>query len=183
MGFALEKDLLPRYTYDEYILWEGNWELIEGIPYSMSPSPSFKHQRITASLITQLEEKLKACGHCKALPPFDWKIDENTVVQPDISVICEPVNNQNFLDFAPEIIFEIISPSSVLRDRKIKFALYQSEGVKYYVLADPETETIEIYEFFNTAYRKMAAFSSGDFDFVLKDECKIAFQFKHLWTA
>ncbi len=48
---ALSHKILPNYTYDDYSHWEGKWEIIEGIPYAMSPSPSPLHQRITAHLI------------------------------------------------------------------------------------------------------------------------------------
>jgi hypothetical protein len=50
---------LPSYTVEDYNRWEGDWELIDGIPYSLSPSPIGNHQLLGASLITQIRITLK----------------------------------------------------------------------------------------------------------------------------
>lgn len=46
---------LPHYTYSEYVQWEGRWELIGGIPFAMSPQPSFRHQRVSRRIAAELE--------------------------------------------------------------------------------------------------------------------------------
>ncbi|WP_262915581.1 Uma2 family endonuclease [Niabella ginsengisoli] len=51
--------LLPHYTYEDWVLWEGKWELIDGIPYAMSPSPMPRHQRIAAELRYEFTSALK----------------------------------------------------------------------------------------------------------------------------
>jgi len=71
MGFALKKEYLPHYVYSDYENWEGNWELIDGIPYSMSPTPVFDHQRINTRILTQLAVKLKTFKTCTAIMPLD----------------------------------------------------------------------------------------------------------------
>ncbi len=88
MPLALKKEHLPHYTYDDYCRWEGNWELIEGVPYAMSPLPTSKHQRLAGKLYSQLDGKLQQCKHCEVSLPVDWKIGEATVVQPDLFVAC-----------------------------------------------------------------------------------------------
>lgn len=181
MGFALKTEHYPKYTYQDYAQWEGNWELIDGLPYAMSPSPSFRHQRINSEIIAHLTERLNDCKNCKAVLAFDWKINETTVVQPDVSVVCKPVKNNNYLDFAPDLIFEIISPSSVIRDREIKFELYQTEGVKYYVLVDTERDTAEVFELTDNVYKKAFRAHLGEFTFHLEDDCTFDFSFAEIW--
>ena len=59
MGALSIKDI-PTYNYDDYLNWEGRWELINGIPYAMSPMPYPKHQRISNNISWQLTELLKS---------------------------------------------------------------------------------------------------------------------------
>ena len=57
----------PQFTYDDYVLWEGRWELIDGMPYAMSPAPAPYHQRINAKLVSRFNELLeKSCTGCEA---------------------------------------------------------------------------------------------------------------------
>ena len=91
----------PYYTYDDYVLWKGKWELIEGIPYAKSPPPDIVHQRISSELSALFVLALKKYRHCNLYHPVDWKISEDTVLQPDLLVVCDPFNNDNYLDFPP----------------------------------------------------------------------------------
>jgi hypothetical protein len=86
---VLQMEDLPHYTYDDYIQWEGKWEIINGIPYSMVPAPVKKHQWISSEIVWQLKEQLKDCPKCEVLLPVDWPISEDTVVQPDLLVVCD----------------------------------------------------------------------------------------------
>ena len=99
---------IPHYTYDDYLHWEGRWELIGGIPYSMSetkkeiplamsPAPNLKHQDINTAIVQQLRNKLESCGVCKAFMFIDWKIDEDTIVQPDVSIVCGTSKSKTFV--------------------------------------------------------------------------------------
>ena len=128
---APDKKYLPKYTYDEYKLWEGKWELINGIPFAMSPSPSFYHQLVSGNIHTQLKDLLQKCKKCKAVLPVDWRIPgdlDNNVLQPDNMVYCKEVN-EIYITEAPSLIFEILSPSSTYKDRIIKYDIYESQGV------------------------------------------------------
>lgn len=80
MGFALKAEHLPEYTYENYLAWEGNWELIHGVPYAMSPGPSIRHQRLNTRITMLLNELLGDCEKCEALIPVDWKVSDTTVV-------------------------------------------------------------------------------------------------------
>jgi len=91
---ALHVEEIPRYTYDDYKLWDGKWELIEGYPYAMSPAPMIKHQSISNKIARELEELFQDCTKCQVLLPVDWKIAEDTVMQPDNSVICHEPKNE-----------------------------------------------------------------------------------------
>lgn len=76
--------------------------------------------------------------------PVDWQIDEETVVQPDLLIICEPISGLRLRTVSP-CIFEILSPSTRRKDQTVKLELYQTQGVKYYVLVDPETRSQEVF--------------------------------------
>ncbi len=177
MGLSLKH--IPYYTYEDYLQWEGRWELIQGFPYAMSPSPSFEHQDVNTKILVQVSNKLNRCQHCKAIMFIDWKMDEDTVVQPDVSVICKP-NTGKFLTVTPALIFEILSPASAQKDRFVKYELYQHAGVKYYVLVDITKRTAEIFELINGAYELIQKVSTEAVDFDLEN-CDLQVEFEKIW--
>jgi len=105
-------DYLPYYTYEDYLRWEGKWELISGIPYAMSPAPMIKHQSISNKIASVLNALFENCDKCLPLLPIDWKIKEDTIVQPDNLVICDEPTNKAYITKAPKIIFEVLSKST-----------------------------------------------------------------------
>lgn len=131
----IKSNYIPRYTYEDYLLWEGKWELINGIPYAMTPSPILNHQIVSSNIHEQSLQLLKKCELCNAILPVDWKIDELTVVQPDNMVVCGELSGA-YLTKAPTLIFGILSPATSFKDRNIKYELYQKQKVKYYVIVD-----------------------------------------------
>ena len=172
---------LPHYTYEDYCLWEGNWELINGIPYAMSPAPILKHQLVNSNLIALFNEALKkGCNKCKAYMPIDWKVKEDTIVQPDLSVICGE-GNTKYLDYAPVLVAEILSPSTALKDRNLKKEIYLSQGVKYYLILDPAFDRLEIYELINEAYSPVSV-SPDNFIFTFEDDCIADVNFGGIWN-
>jgi len=108
MGLQLK--LLPNYTYSDYVHWEGRWEVIEGIPFTMSPAPRLKHQAAASQINVVLDNCLSSagCNQCKVYQPIDLKIAENTIVQPDLSIICGVVEDKAYLDFPPALVVEIL---------------------------------------------------------------------------
>lgn len=170
----------PHYTYDDYCQWKGRWELIEGMPYAMSPAPAPRHQIVNGNLYTIFTASLgRDCSQCCAYIPIDWKISEDTVVQPDLLIVCRNIE-KNFLDFTPELTLEILSSSTSFKDRHEKFELYESQGVQYYLIVDPKFRKIEIYELIEGKYQ-LIALNSSIFEFTF-DACKAAVDFANTWN-
>lgn len=182
MTLSVRQDYyLPRYVYDDYCQWEGRWELISGIAYAMTPAPAIRYQLISQLIAQQLGELLQGCEKCHVLLPVDWKITDDTVVQPDNLVVCyEPAGA--YLSKAPSLIFEIVSKSSFLRDTEIKFQIYEKEGVKYYCLVFPDDGIVKVYGLHNGKYVKLGDLSGEDIEFELVDSCHFSFAFKKIWA-
>ncbi len=164
---------IPSYTYEDYKQWEGDWELIDGVPVAMVPSPVSEHQMILAQLAKELVEAVEECEECFVLVEEDWKIDEKSVVRPDISVVCGELTD--FIQKAPFIAVEIVSPSSAERDEDVKFALYAEEGVRYYILVYPRDCKAKIYRLEDGKYKKVGDFLSEKAK--LKGRCDVEIDF------
>lgn len=137
--------ILPNYTYNDYVHWEGKWEVIEGVPYAMSPAPVPKHQRIANNLSSEFRFQLKSCNKCEAYQPIDYLVEDNTILQPDMLIVCDEIKKK-YLDFPPLLVAEILSPATALKDRHTKFNIYESQSIRYYLIIDPDSEQIEVYE-------------------------------------
>ena len=150
--------LLKEETYtidDIYALPEGERaELIDGHMYMMAP-PSRKHQRISTRLVSIIDryiEEHKGKYQVYAAP-FAVYLDErsNTYVEPDISVICDPDKlSDRGCEGAPDLVIEVVSPSSRRMDYIRKMALYADAGVREYWIVDPATEQTTLYRFEET---------------------------------
>jgi Uma2 family endonuclease len=137
---------IPRYSIEDYLSWEGDWELWDGYAVSMSPSPGYRHQRLALRLLLRLEQALgerEACGDCQLVYEIDWHVDAGTVVRPDLLILCgePPVD---FVKRSPTFIAEVLSPATARKDRTYKRALYESKGVASYLLVDPDLRTLEL---------------------------------------
>lgn len=146
----LRKD--TKYTYADYAGWDTaeRYELIDGVPYMMSPAPSTEHQRIGRQLLLQLGTYLtgKSCEVFNA--PFDVRLnadtEDDTVVQPDLAVICDPKKiDASGCKGAPDMVVEIVSPSSVKHDQFIKQEIYRLAGVREYWIVFPEFRNVQVY--------------------------------------
>ena len=147
------RKILPSYTYADYLCWEGRWELIDGIAYDMNPMPSPRHQRISLKLGQLIQNELdKISCNCVTYDPIDLKIDEQTVVNPDLLIICEDVTGQ-YYDKPPKLVVEILSPSSKLYDTVTKYDLYKGFGVTYYLIVDPMLEAVTLHELADGLYQ------------------------------
>jgi Uma2 family endonuclease len=148
-----------RFTYADYMKWPETerWELLEGVPVNMTPAPSRYHQEILLNLATEINRILKEKGQaCKVYAaPFDVRLPETeeadeeitTVVQPDISVICDV----NKLDEwgcrgAPDLVVEIVSPATVKKDMIDKLTLYEKHGVLEYWIIHPGERSVMVYK-------------------------------------
>ncbi len=171
--------ILPHYTYSDYEQWEGRWEVIEGIPYAMSPLPVPKHQRIAAELSAEFVFQLKKCRKCRVYQPLDYLVKEDTVLQPDMLIVCKEIN-EKYLDFAPELVVEILSPSTSLKDRHNKFPIYESQGIPYFIIVSPEPEEVEIYEIENNSYKLRRKDKDFSYEFTF-GICKAVIDFAAIW--
>jgi len=171
--------ILPHYTYSDWEQWDGLWELIEGIPYAMSPLPIPKHQKIAAALTTEFTIALKGCRQCTAYQPIDYRVADDTILQPDMLVVCGEITKK-FLDFPPALVVEILSPATALKDRHGKYSIYESQGIPYYLIISPDTEEVEVFKLNNGVYSLEQKGKAFSYQFYLGN-CIIPIDFKEIW--
>ena len=155
---ALRKD--TYYTYADYASWDTDdrYELIDGIPYLMSPAPATKHQKISSELHGQLYSLLKGKPCEVFAAPFDVRLNaagdnDDTVVQPDIVVVCDKSKlDEKGCNGAPDMVVEILSPTTAGHDRILKFKQYLKAGVREYWIVDPENKDIMVHILENGKY-------------------------------
>ena len=153
MALPLEKE----WNYADLLSWEDDmrYELIEGYPVMMAPGPSTVHQDILGELFAQFHAYLKG-KRCKVyLSPFDVRLferegdhpaDVDTVVQPDMTVVCDRSKvDQKGIHGAPDLIVEILSPSSWRHDCLVKYNLYQRAGGMVYCMVDTEKQVVLVH--------------------------------------
>ena len=160
------------YTYDDYLTWrfEESLELIKGHIYRMSPAPRTRHQKISMRLSGELYNAFrnKSCDIYSApfdvrLPNPDYQPGFNnkiyTVVQPDISIICDQskIDELGCLG-APDWVIEITSPSTHKKDFNEKFDLYESAGVREYWIAVPKSNELYVYSLKDGQYEQQEVY-------------------------
>ena len=143
----------------------------------MSPMPSPRHQKLAGRIHRFFEEAIEksGCEYCSVYQPIDYLISEDTIVNPDLLIVCKPIQG-HFLDFAPELVVEILSPSTALKDRNTKYDLYQLQGVRYYIIVDPDKELTEIYNLNDSG-----KFEIQTTDTFIMDKCSIKVDFSRLF--
>lgn len=171
--------ILPHYTYGDYEQWEGQWELIDGIPYAMSPLPVPKHQWLGVNLASEFRLALKGCKECKTYQPIDYLVADDTILQPDMLVVCGEITKK-YLDFAPALVAEILSPATALKDRHSKFSIYEKQGITYYIIISPETEEAEIYRLSGDSYTLATKGKNITFSFSF-GTCGANINFGEIW--
>ncbi len=177
---AYNIDHFPLYTYQDYLKWDDRWELIDGVTYAMSPAPFPKHQRIVVRAWKELSENLE-CNSCEVyVSPIDWKINDTTVVQPDVAIFCEETKKQYFSK-TPPLVIEVLSKSTALKDVTTKFSLYEKEGVKYYVIIEPESEISDVFELIEGKYSLVKKITKEDVFHFEFDECRTSIDFEALF--
>lgn len=141
------------YTIEDiYALPEGQRaELIDGVIYNMTP-PNRIHQKLIGELYFTIKNYIKSKnGSCDIYPaPFAVFLDANdeTYVEPDISVICDKSKlDERGCNGSPDFIIEVVSPSSRKMDYSTKMVLYLNAGVREYWIVDPAKERTTIYRF------------------------------------
>ena len=150
------------FTYADYLTWnfKERIELIRGKIFKMSPAPTFNHQKIQANIFVEFHNFLKGRTCVTVTSPVDVRLkgkpfrkkklrdDEiMTVVQPDIIVVCdeEKLKDDRYVDGAPDLIVEVLSPGNTKVETKYKFDLYEENGVLEYWMVYPEFSHIYVY--------------------------------------
>ena len=140
------------YTYSDYLEWTfpERVELFKGKPFQMSPAPNRRHQTISQRMSAHMFFYFSQSGCDIFSAPFDvrlpvsLKLDKvDTVVQPDICVVCDKSKlDKQGCNGAPDLVVEILSPGNEPHEMREKFTLYESSGVREYWLVLPESETV-----------------------------------------
>lgn len=148
-------DINKRYTYADYMTWldDKRRELIDGFVHLMS-GPLRKHAQVSIALSSRFFSFVdRKKGKCRVFyAPFDVRLPLNgskdddkifDVVQPDICVICDlsKLDERGCIG-APDLIVEVLSPSTAKYDWNYKFNLYEKAGVKEYWIVDPKAKTV-----------------------------------------
>ncbi len=171
---ALRVENLPSYTYEDYKLWDGEWELIDGIAYAMAPAPLFSHQAIAYEISRRFGNELENCDKCIVLGESDYKVNSYTVLKPDIVIVCEKFDVN--ITKPPKLIVEVISPSTARNDEILKFDIYEKEGVGYYIMVYPQDKMVKVYKNSKDGYKKI--YSDDDiYEFEING-CKAKVDFK-----
>ncbi|MEQ8187282.1 MAG: Uma2 family endonuclease [Candidatus Eremiobacterota bacterium] len=144
------------YTFADYMTLPDDelWEILDGVPYNMAP-PSLNHERVSGELYYFFKHYLrgKTCEVFSA--PFGVRFPKEDepdeyvkdALMPDITVVCDKKKlDDRGCRGAPDLIVEILSPSTAKRDIKSKRQLYQNSGVKEYWIVDPLHKTLQVYK-------------------------------------
>lgn len=166
---SIPSEWLPRYSQKDYEGWKGDWELIRGFPYAISPSSKRKHQEVGRNFIGLMNEELKKTSGCDCAVYYelDWIIEQDTIVRPDVMIVCGTFED-DYLRFPPTLILEITSPATRLKDRNLKFHLYEQSGVRYYLMADPDNNSLEVFQLKDNRFTE-----KKDNEFLLSPNCTI----------
>lgn len=163
MALPARKSEAEKHTYADYLTWpdDERCELIDGQTYAMSPAPGTAHQEVLLKLASKIQAFMGK-GPCQVfVAPFDVRLaeaDEDTrscsnVLQPDISVICDPDKlDEKGCIGAPDWVIEILSPSTSSKDQIKKRYLYEKHGVKEFWLIHPTERTATLYYLKGASY-------------------------------
>lgn len=172
----LAKKEEKNYNYADYLTWDEKlrFEIIDGIVYDMSPAPNRAHQDISMNLSIAIGSLFKG-KDCKVYhAPFDVRFSDlenptenshfTSVVQPDISIICDKSKlDDKGCKGAPDLVIEIISKSTAKKDNFEKFQLYQKHGVKEYWTIYPEEKFVNVYILDKSGlFRQVASYGAED---------------------
>ena len=139
-----------RYTYEDYCQLpdDKRFELIDGEFYEMAPSPSSMHQRILLTLARWMADWVDQQGIGEIfIAPYDVILSDNDTLQPDILFVAEGRRNiitGRACEGAPDLVVEILSPSTTQRDLTLKRERYAKFGVREYWIVNPVARAIEV---------------------------------------
>lgn len=159
---------LKKLTYQDYLqIPEDNLrhEIIDGEHY-VTPSPLKKHQRASQNINRFLDRWVEdhRLGEVYTAP-FDVVLSKNNIVIPDLLFISKlrlHIATDKNIQGAPDLIVEILSPSTSKRDLGVKKKNYETSGVEYYWIVDPDQKTVQTFHLENNQYILSGTFTSND---------------------
>lgn len=150
MGVIVDGKL--KLTYQEYRHFPDDGrchELVDGEHY-VAPAPGTGHQAASGRIFAQLFRQIEEAGLGRVFAaPTDVELSEVDIVQPDLVVVLrkrERIVSPSRIVGAPDLVVEIISPSTAERDRELKRLLYERSGVPVYWLVDPDAQEVTVFE-------------------------------------
>jgi len=157
-----------RWTYEEYAALPDDgrrYQILDG-DLEVTPAPPSAHQRVSRNLEFALvlhtrDRRLGAVYDA----PIDVILGRNTIVQPDILYLSRArlgLVSKRGIEGAPDLVIEILSPSSEAVDRTRKLQLYARAGVNEYWIVDPDAETVEVHVSAGAAFTPAVRFARGD---------------------
>lgn len=167
----------PKYTYNDYKNWKDDWELVNGYPIQLLPSAIWRHSQTVSRCNFQVLKSLEQNEDCtcNVFIELDWKVNDFTILRPDLMIVCEDLKT-DFLEFPPTLIVEVLSPSTTVKDRTVKYEIYQSQGVQFYILLDYIKKTSEVFELINNRYENVNKVALE-----IEKNCFINFDFDKIW--
>lgn len=156
-----------RFTYQDYLqLPEGRrYEILDGDLY-MVPSPTPAHQMIASRLEFALHRHVVAADLGVVVrAPCDVLLSDADVVQPDVMFISksrQSMIKEHNIDGAPDLVVEVLSPTTTERDRGVKLKLYERAGIPEYWLISPEARTIEVLGLSEGSYTCVGLYGAHD---------------------
>lgn len=174
-------------TYEDYLQLPDDgqrYEIIEGELY-VSPAPNTKHQTVSINLSTEFNVHVRTgrLGRVFAAPT-DVRLTEPSTVQPDILYVRQArrgIITPQSVQGAPDLVVEIISPSSTQMDLEIKRDLYAKHGVRYYWVAHPQEEWLRAYELGVDGQYELVAEGHGDMTFSAPPFPDLTIQLGLIW--
>ena len=168
-------DFTKQYTYADYLTWQFDErvELIKGWISRMSPAPLVRHQLISMELSSEIYTYLKGKSCSVFAAPFDVRLTNKrkslpdksiiSVVQPDISVICdiEKLDDKGCVG-APDWIIEILSPGNTKKEMKEKFSVYEENGVREYWVVYPAYFQVQVFDLINDKFVSRCTYVKED---------------------
>jgi len=136
------------------------YELIDGT-LLVSPAPSALHQIVAANMFRLLDGAAPV-DRAVLFAPVAWQPDGRTSVEPDLLVIAKDRIAPHRITGAPEVVVEILPPSSGRFDRTVKFSRYAEDCAAHYWIVDPATQSVEIYVLRDGEYLLVAGGAQDD---------------------
>lgn len=162
---GLPKTGAQHFSYADYCQWpeDERFELIDGVAHAMGPAPLRRHQVFAGEIFRQIANALKGKPCQPFIAPFDVRLPKadraddkiDTVVQPDISVVCDPKKlDERGCNGAPDWVIEVISPATASHDHILKRQVYERAGVQEYWIVHPVDRMVTVYRLIDGAYQR-----------------------------